>query len=467
MANTPIYSYSDGSTVTFKTVGPKNQAVLTFGKTYNTIDGIIITKGDTQVGDPSFTVGLDVLAETQIISLNDLMDRYGFPQVTLISKNPNAFPSEQSPLITPLSSSTSTPYSDGSTTQGNFEYDYDLSDSLPPPNETIKKIKIKAPGFSPIEIPVEKLDGSIKDDLGIISLIPLSEQIEIDKIKSSQPTEEELKQQSKDREDLSYMTYKQLIKKKQTLSSKLIPLILTLGGSFGMSKLPELLDRSDIDIENIIGEDKICPSENKLFEVIKRKNNIVKQLNQVLTIIKTTNTAINVNKIILTGAQITLDAVGNIPPPYNPLPPNQLKTLERQVSTLDSINSGLLYLLTSLISIINLIIKLLSLLDKMIKDCSEDSNLDLNDTQKNISEELLSLTKKQSNDGSPLLTNVNGFKLSVETEITSNSLKRRRAIARNKDGVVMLKGEYSFSSIDQILIDELTFTIEQNNLKAD
>ena len=57
--------------------------------------------------------------------------------------------------------------------------------------------------------------------------------------------------------------------------------------------------------------------------------------------------------------------------------------------------------------------------------------------------------------------------MEVETEITERSLKRRRAIARNRAGVIMLRGEYSFSSIDQILIDELVFYIQQNDLKAD
>ena len=57
--------------------------------------------------------------------------------------------------------------------------------------------------------------------------------------------------------------------------------------------------------------------------------------------------------------------------------------------------------------------------------------------------------------------------MGVETEITENSLKRRRATATNTQGVVLLRGEYSFSSIDQILIDELVFYIQTNNLKAD
>jgi hypothetical protein len=57
--------------------------------------------------------------------------------------------------------------------------------------------------------------------------------------------------------------------------------------------------------------------------------------------------------------------------------------------------------------------------------------------------------------------------MKTETEVTDKSLKRRRAIAVNQNNVVMLKGEWSFSSIDQILIDELVFYIQQNDLKAD
>jgi hypothetical protein len=50
---------------------------------------------------------------------------------------------------------------------------------------------------------------------------------------------------------------------------------------------------------------------------------------------------------------------------------------------------------------------------------------------------------------------------------TNDQLLRRKAIARNKAGVIMLQGEPSFSSNDQILIDELIFYIKQNDLKAD
>ena len=63
---------------------------------------------------------------------------------------------------------------------------------------------------------------------------------------------------------------------------------------------------------------------------------------------------------------------------------------------------------------------------------------------------------------------INGFEISVieDNKTPVGSLKRRRAIAKNKLGIVMLKGESSFSASDQILMDELKFYITQNDLKA-
>jgi hypothetical protein len=117
--------------------------------------------------------------------------------------------------------------------------------------------------------------------------------------------------------------------------------------------------------------------------------------------------------------------------------------------------------LTLLKSVIAQALQYLNLLDNLVQHCYPDAN------QEQISAELTALTNQQSTQTSPVVTNVNGFEMGVVTEPTTNSLKRRRAIATNKSGVVMLQGEWSFSSIDQILIDELVFYIQQNDLKAD
>jgi hypothetical protein len=92
---------------------------------------------------------------------------------------------------------------------------------------------------------------------------------------------------------------------------------------------------------------------------------------------------------------------------------------------------------------------------------------DTEEKQEEINAELLALVEEQKANNSPVIKIVNGFTMGIETENTTESLKRKRATATNADGVVMLRGEWSFSSIEQILIDELVFYIQVNDLKAD
>ena len=67
-----------------------------------------------------------------------------------------------------------------------------------------------------------------------------------------------------------------------------------------------------------------------------------------------------------------------------------------------------------------------------------------------------------------IVTSVNGFTLGVEVDNKNQvgSLQRIYATATDPQGVVVLKGESSFSASEQILIDELAFYIRSNNLKA-
>ena len=138
------------------------------------------------------------------------------------------------------------------------------------------------------------------------------------------------------------------------------------------------------------------------------------------------------------------------------------------------ISSTTLIILTILVGALQTVLALLVLLDTLIQGCAQeisgkDGQVDGEEalTQIKISNELIASTQNQSNQLSPVVTNVNGFDMEVETEITGDPLKRRRAVAKNTQGVVVLKGEYSYSSNDQILIDELVFYIQQNNLKAE
>ena len=129
------------------------------------------------------------------------------------------------------------------------------------------------------------------------------------------------------------------------------------------------------------------------------------------------------------------------------------------------ISSVTLMVLVILIQILERILAYLALLDQVIGKCAIEGAL----PQEQLTNDLLLSTQFQSNQLSPVVTNVNGFEMSVITVDgdTNEELKRRRAVARNVQGVIMLQGEPSYSSNDQILIDELVFYIQQNDLKAD
>ena len=63
---------------------------------------------------------------------------------------------------------------------------------------------------------------------------------------------------------------------------------------------------------------------------------------------------------------------------------------------------------------------------------------------------------------------VNGFTIEVQ-EIDKNEvngLKRRQAVGKNAQGVILVKGDASFSAEDTILINELAYYIKSNDLKA-
>ena len=133
-----------------------------------------------------------------------------------------------------------------------------------------------------------------------------------------------------------------------------------------------------------------------------------------------------------------------------------------------------MFLIASLV----IILRYLKKIDDLIERCVGDSNRLGDGTggdgsgslqMTEINNELLALGKESQTQGNPIVNNVNGFEISVVVDEDSKAgeLYRRQAIAKNSTGVTILKGESSFSAEDQILIDELSFYIIQNNLKAD
>lgn len=360
-----------------------------------------------------------------------------------------------------------------------FEIKYPPQSSIPllPQTSSLPTIKISSPGYESIEITPYKGDGTVKADLGVIPLIPTNIALEQDKIEASQLTQNQIKSSSQIAETSDYLIQESLSNQIINIKKTLIPSILTMVAAFGITKALSLISKDKNKILDAINNKSNCPSKGELSDLIRKKNNLVKQLNNIYKVVDITTKSLGVTTGLISSLDLSNQSnntlLSSIPSSTGaPGVPGlsvgiitQLDDLKdnnkNKIQTLAKISIGILSILVILKQVLNQATELLQLLDQLIQKCYPDAE------QESISIELTQLTTQQSNQLSPVVTNVNGFEMGVETENSPNTLKRRRAIARNKQGVVMLKGEWSFSSIDQILIDELVFYIQQNDLKAD
>ena len=255
-----------------------------------------------------------------------------------------------------------------------------------------------------------------------------------------------------------------VLKPAAVIQTKLFPLAFQLMLYFGIAKEEQARQ----------GLQK-CPDGALLAEVIKKRNSIVRQINNIYAII-VANTALAFLFLFLSKYLVGISKVisnlsfpVSVPPgvgvPYALI--SKLEGVQDILEKLSDVNKdlkknlliALIFLIVSLI----IILRYLKTIDNLIRECSDTADLTA------INAELLALQEQDTNQGEPILNNVNGFDLSVEVvdKYQVGELPRRQAIAKNSKGITILKGEPSFAAEDQILIDELAFYIVQNNLKAD
>lgn len=295
---------------------------------------------------------------------------------------------------------------------------------------------------------------NIISDLGVIVLSPLVIGYEENFIKDSSLSQTAINQIVASKTTFETLQQEKLIDLLNTLKYTLLPLVLKQFFEFGVVNIQEALDKK-LNIK------PNCPDQVKLTEIINKKNKLVKQLDNAYKIISRVTQVVNGIQILVSSLQTLKSTSLAIPYPLPPAANNTLDETDKKIKKYKAILDSFTLLLNITSLTLKEIINYLNLLDQYIQECYPDAQQD------QISAELIALTIQQTTQTSPIISDYNGFKLSVETEPTTNSLKRRRALATNKQNVVMLKGEWSFSSIDQILIDELIFYIQQNDLKAD
>lgn len=254
---------------------------------------------------------------------------------------------------------------------------------------------------------------------------------------------------------------KQVEKFTNTLLFKLLPLAVSLLLVFGITKIK---DRGK----------KICPTKEQLKRAAKKRNKIAKQLNQIYIMV-----AINIGLAILFNylaiqlrgirGQITSLSFPVATPPGVGVPQSLLSILQNFKDILENLSNAnkklniqliiaLIFFIIAMI-ILSMIIKTV---DSLIFECANDDDIDLVELNPSIQE----LASEE--DVGEEKNKIAGFTIEV-VEMDKNSvgnLKRRQAIGKNDQGVVLVKGDPSFSASDNVLIEELIFYIRANDLKA-
>ena len=348
-----------------------------------------------------------------------------------------------------------------------------------------------------------KRDGYILENVGAIGITPKKKEYQQQIAETnSGPSESESQLIANSNPQDSKGGIIKLVKKQAlSIGKTLLPAILKMFGEMGVAnvkafaeqeaqkyagKAQEEANKKLNETKENIKANLQCPPKEKIENLIRKKNKLTRKLNNIYKIIDVAIKALGIfgGLLILFKNIRTLFKVNPIPTTIG-LPPGpqggviisqssgkvlRYKDKADKISGLASqfakIGIGVTAALILLKSELRKAISLLQGLDGLLQKCAEDAGIEI--TQVELDQQLLDATLSQEEDGNPALVEVNGFTLSIQ-EDTNNpvgTLKRRFAIAKNVNGVTVLKGEPSFSSGDQVLLDELAFYITSNNLKG-
>lgn len=284
--------------------------------------------------------------------------------------------------------------------------------------------------------------------------------------------------------------------------------------SKGAQKLGELVLDKSVSLQNQVTStlDNIksnltegCPPQPLLLSFVERRNNIVTTLNNLGTFVdkitlaltgiagivnlvliakstlKNVKVGLNVAKVVINQASKFIPSPPGVPGivtsaitdlssaessiddtldqiTFDNLGESKLKPLQ------DGVNSAIVYLAVAS-GIIKTIVTLIESIDTPLKTCIQDAGINVDLTS--LSPEVISLSQIQQAAQQTLNdTTYKGFILEIEEVDFSPTVKQRRAVAKNSQGIVIAQTPLSFTTNPQTLINELKLIIDRNNLKA-
>jgi len=235
-------------------------------------------------------------------------------------------------------------------------------------------------------------------------------------------------------------------------------------------------------------KDRLCPTPTVLENIIQQRNGIVDFLNNQQVKVNNLKLSADTTGDVADGIQdvstgIELSAfianqISKIPgvstlPFYAPARSaitdlntvNQIIKFNREgnprIPPLRGAVSNFSVPLNQVNTMITKIVQALAPIDEIITLCSPNSTLE------NLSPDVLATVTIQLSAGETDIGSLyKGFRLQIEEKPFSDTVTQNRAVGKNSSGIVLIATEYSFASNPQVLIDELKFIIDRDNLKA-
>jgi hypothetical protein len=232
-----------------------------------------------------------------------------------------------------------------------------------------------------------------------------------------------------------------------------------------------------------------CPTNPKLLQLLEQRNTLIIQLNRTSKQLDTLTKAVTGLNTFLEISQIAVDAVkktkkaASIASKFVAAPPGIPGIVTTVLSDLEDVINKLLFekdgtprlpkISSSIaaaslaISIVNgyiqTIIFILTAIDAKIKQCNANLASSLAPIDPNLIS--IALLQTQAEQTQNNITYA-GFVIEIEEVPYTPTVNRRRAVGKNQSGIKLIQTELSFTTQDELLINELKLIIDRDNLKA-
>jgi hypothetical protein len=513
-----VFRYNNNFYAVIETLGPKLSAIL------KNTEGAVIYQSEF-----SFTVDVKFLVEQELIAA--LTNNFGVPNpsiVEIIQKQPLPPPSDLEPtwqiIGKIVDDDESTPIQADlnfnlaqiveSTTEGisltdnegnpigttnllaavvltttcSFDGTFNLSYTSAPKEGTFdftnSSVTITAADYIPFTIngitnppglvkieDSEGVEAQIESyDLGTIRLKSLIPKKQIEEVKAEVEETinkfEAVKAQTQAFVDLPFESKLSLLFDifKERIKRFILNYLINLLSEFGAKTLAEIQ-------EGLTPTPEACPDKDKLKRIIEKRNKIVTELNNIYSLIKKIDKALTLVNGIIIALKVGLRIAIALPtPPF--APSGAVATgIDKIQDALVKAGVGVSILTVSVAVIGNLlgtVLDLLSKLDSLIETCAPESGLSFEEINDELNQLSNSTIQDLENSNSDVPVTYKGFTFEIKfDELNQTPYPKRFAQALNIQKIPVLKGQPSFASDPQILIDELKFIIDTQNLRAD